>query len=192
MPGVALIQVRLIPLPEDSFEGLVTELCSCVVTPPHPGRGPKPLPLGDVIHAMLMRVYLGVSARDAVVGTQPHYNSVIGYFGKKEIKPELDSLVETSADASWHDERGFSSEHGFFMTPTGNRLVAFATCGIATRTIRDVEISRTDPSSSDGRALSALKRRFGSSVRSRKFTAQVNEILCKVICHNLSVLASLE
>jgi hypothetical protein len=30
----------------------------------------------------------------------------------------------------------------------------------------------------------AIKRRFGSSVRSKTFTAQVNEILCKVLCHN--------
>lgn len=34
----------------------------------------------------------------------------------------------------------------------------------------------------------AIKRKFGQSVRSRKFTAQVNEILCKVLCHNLSCL----
>jgi len=33
-----------------------------------------------------------------------------------------------------------------------------------------------------------LKAKFGPSVRSRKRTAQVNEILCKVLCHNLSVL----
>ncbi|HEY4188586.1 MAG TPA: transposase [Polyangia bacterium] len=36
--------------------------------------------------------------------------------------------------------------------------------------------------------FSAIKRKFGGSVRSKKFTAQVNEVLCKVLCHNLSCL----
>jgi len=33
-----------------------------------------------------------------------------------------------------------------------------------------------------------LKRKFGPSIRSKTPVAQVNEMLCKVICHNLSVL----
>jgi hypothetical protein len=37
-------------------------------------------------------------------------------------------------------------------------------------------------------AFSAVKRKFGQAVRSKTFTAQVNEILCKVLCHNLSCL----
>jgi transposase len=36
--------------------------------------------------------------------------------------------------------------------------------------------------------FSAIKRKFGGAVRSKRFTAQVNEILCKVLCHNLTVL----
>lgn len=36
--------------------------------------------------------------------------------------------------------------------------------------------------------FSSVKRKFGQSVRSKTFTAQVNEILCKVLCHNLSCL----
>lgn len=35
--------------------------------------------------------------------------------------------------------------------------------------------------------FSALKRKFGGSVRSKKRTAQVNEVLCKVLCYNLAV-----
>jgi len=33
-----------------------------------------------------------------------------------------------------------------------------------------------------------MKRKFGGSVRSKNFTAQQNEILCKALCHNLAVL----
>lgn len=33
-----------------------------------------------------------------------------------------------------------------------------------------------------------IKSKFGASVRSKKPTAQVNEVLCKVVCHNIAVL----
>jgi transposase len=36
--------------------------------------------------------------------------------------------------------------------------------------------------------FSMIKRKFGASVRSKTPVAQVNEVLCKVICHNLCVL----
>ena len=36
-------------------------------------------------------------------------------------------------------------------------------------------------------AFSAIKRKFGEHVRSRTHVAQVNEILCKLICYNLTV-----
>jgi transposase len=36
--------------------------------------------------------------------------------------------------------------------------------------------------------FSALKRKFGGSVRSKTPTAQVNEVLCKALCFNLSML----
>jgi hypothetical protein len=36
--------------------------------------------------------------------------------------------------------------------------------------------------------FSAIKRKFGESLRSKTPTAQVNETLCKVLCHNLVVL----
>lgn len=36
--------------------------------------------------------------------------------------------------------------------------------------------------------FSMIKRKFGASVRSKLFSSQVNEVLCKILCHNLSVL----
>jgi hypothetical protein len=33
-----------------------------------------------------------------------------------------------------------------------------------------------------------MKRKFGGSVRSKLFVAHCNEVLCKVLCHNLAVL----
>lgn len=33
-----------------------------------------------------------------------------------------------------------------------------------------------------------LKRKFGNNLKTKTFTGQVNEILCKAICHNIVVL----
>ena len=33
-----------------------------------------------------------------------------------------------------------------------------------------------------------LKAKFGAAIRSKTDVAQVNELLCKVLCHNLCVL----
>jgi len=33
-----------------------------------------------------------------------------------------------------------------------------------------------------------IKAKFGGSVRSKSAVAQVNEVLCKVLCHNICVL----
>ena len=36
--------------------------------------------------------------------------------------------------------------------------------------------------------FSAVKRKFGDSVRSKTDAAMVNEVLCKLLCHNLTCL----
>jgi len=36
--------------------------------------------------------------------------------------------------------------------------------------------------------FSAIKRKFGDSIRSKTDTAMANETLCKILCHNLVVL----
>jgi transposase len=36
--------------------------------------------------------------------------------------------------------------------------------------------------------LSAIKRKFGDSVMSKTDTAMANEVLCKILCHNLTCL----
>jgi len=36
--------------------------------------------------------------------------------------------------------------------------------------------------------MSMIKGKFGARVRSKSPTAQVNEVLCKVLCHNICVL----
>ena len=36
--------------------------------------------------------------------------------------------------------------------------------------------------------MKLIKAKFGGYLRSKTFTAQANEALCKVLCHNLCVL----
>ena len=38
-------------------------------------------------------------------------------------------------------------------------------------------------------AFSMIKGKFGDAVRSKSDTAQVNEVLCTVLCHNICVVA---
>ncbi len=38
--------------------------------------------------------------------------------------------------------------------------------------------------------FSMIKRKFGESLKSKSFEGQVNEVLCKVICHNIVVVIS--
>jgi hypothetical protein len=38
--------------------------------------------------------------------------------------------------------------------------------------------------------FSMIKRKFGESLKSKSYEGQVNEVLCKVICHNLCCLVS--
>lgn len=55
---------------------------------------------------------------------------------------------------------------------------------------RDTFLSHYHRRSNVETTFSMLKRKFGGSLRSKSYTAQVNEILAKVICHNLCVIIS--
>ena len=53
---------------------------------------------------------------------------------------------------------------------------------------RDDFLSHYHKRSNVETAFSMVKGKFGDAVRSKTETAQVNELLCKVLCHNLCVL----
>jgi hypothetical protein len=91
-----------------TVQGLLRSLCDGIVTPPHPGRGPKPIPLADAVFGMTMKVYTTVSGRRATTDIKacaaaghmtraPHYNSLFNYFEKPEMTPLLTALIEESA-----------------------------------------------------------------------------------------------
>ena len=55
---------------------------------------------------------------------------------------------------------------------------------------RDEFASHYHKRSNSETAFAMIKAKFGSSVRAKTFTAQVNEVYLKVLCHNLCCLVS--
>ena len=278
-----------------TVQTLLRSLCDGIQTPPHPGRGPKPIPLSDVVYGMTMKVYTTVSGRRAMTDLKacadeghmsraPHYNSLFNYFEKPEMTPLLTALVEKSAaplsaieSAFAADSTGFSTciyrrwfdakygrqmrEHGWIKAHVMTGVITHVVTAIAvtdgsgadapelpalvckTRERFDVREVSADKaylthhnlaavesvgavpyvpfksnSKKDGSdawrrmwglfvyrkdeflahyhrrsnietTFSMIKLKFSGAVRSKSFQAQVNEVLCKVLCHNLAVVA---
>ena len=277
-----------------TVQDLLRALCDGIVTPPHPGRGPKPIPLSDAVYGMTMKVYTGMSSRRASTDIRacaeaghlsraPHYNSLVDYFAKPELTPLLTALVEESATPLASVETQFAVDSTGFGTSVYRRwydakygremkeatwIKAHAMIGVTTNAITAVRVtdgnandcpelapllattarsfdvrelsadkaylSRANVSAIEGAGaipyipfksnsigtgpaawrrmwglfmyrqseflthyharsnvettFSAIKRKFGGAVRAKNFTAQVNEVLCKCLCFNLSML----
>lgn len=277
-----------------TVQSLLRALCDGIVTPAHPGRGPKPIPLSDAVYGMAMKVYTTVSGRRATTDLEeceraghmakaPRYNTTFDYFAKPELTPLLTALIEESAaplacvesqfavDSTgfgtvtyrrWYDhkygremkEHGWVKAHAMVGTTTNvitairvtdstvndcpelPALVAstgrrFAMAEVSAdkaylshANLAAVEAAGAIPyvpfkSNSKGAGpaawrrmwglfmykqadflahyharsnvestFSAVKRKFGGSVRSKNATSQTNEVLCKVLCFNLSCL----
>lgn len=53
---------------------------------------------------------------------------------------------------------------------------------------RDCFLEHYDKRSNVETTFSTIKGKFGDALRSKSVTAQYNEALCKVLCHNICVL----
>jgi transposase len=274
---------------------LLRALCDGIQSPPHPGRGRKPLPLGDAVFGAIAKVYTTVSGRRATSDLKacaqagqmvaaPHYNSISNYLEKPELTPLLMALVQDSASPMAAIDTRFAIDSTGFGTCTYRRwydakygremkqagwIKLHAIVGCTSNAIVAVRVTDSDAndapqlpalvqtakasgfdlrdvtadkaylshanlaaieavgavpyipfkqnSKGDGSAawrrmfglfmyrqaeflahyhqrslsesaFSAIKRKFGATVRSKGFTAQTNELLCKVICFNLAAL----
>ena len=273
-------------------QDLLRGLCDGIQTPPHPGRGPKPVPLADVVYGAVMKVYTGFSGRRATTDLRtcadaghmsraPHHSLISRYLEKPELTPILKALIEDSAAPLACIEEGFAVDSTGFGTCTYRRwydakygremsetvwLKLHAMVGTITNVITSANVTGSDGadspempdliastgknfkigevsadkaylshanlkaiedaggvpyvpfksnSKSKGSAawrrmwatfmlkqeeflahyhqrsnveatFSAMKRKFGGAVRSKSHPAQVNEVLCKVLCHNLA------
>lgn len=93
---------------KETVQTLLRSLCDGIQTPPHPGRGPKPIPLADAVYGMVTKVYGGMSARRSTcdikacvesgrMSRAPHFNSILNYFEKPEMTPLLAALIQDAA-----------------------------------------------------------------------------------------------
>jgi transposase len=279
---------------ETRVAALLRSLVDGVQNPPHPGRGPKPVPLSDAVYAMAMKVYTGFSGRRASTRIQeradaghllaaPAYNTVFDCFAKPEITPLLAALVADSAAPLASVESKFAVDSTGFGTSVYRRwfdhkygremkeakwIKAHALVGVNTNVVCAIRVTESNANDSpefaplvkatnlrfdmrevsadkaylshdnlatvesvgavpyvpfksnstgDGSAawrrmygmfmlrtdeflahyharsnvestFSAIKRKFGGAVRSKTLVAQTNEVLCKVLAFNLTVL----
>jgi transposase len=93
---------------KDRFQVLLADLCSQYVAPPQTGRGERRLPLSDALFSSIFKVYSTVSARRfssdlreakerGFISHAPHFNSVLNYLEKPEVRPVLTEMIELSA-----------------------------------------------------------------------------------------------
>ena len=115
-------------------ERLLTALCAGLVQPPRtPGRGRKPLPISDLVFAVIMKVYLAMSNRRAQsdlresaargnVRTVGHFNAISKFLAEPDSTEILTSLVEQSAAPLCAIENGqYAIDSTGFSTVTYDR-----------------------------------------------------------------------
>ncbi len=174
---------------------LLRDLCDGVVTPAHPGRGPKPIPLSDMVFAMVVKVYTGMSARRATTDIEacgdmghmsrvPSYNAVLAAFERAEMSPVLNALVEQSAAPLAAIESNFAVDSTGFGTSVYRRwydakygremseaqwVKAHAAVGVATNVITAIRV--TDGHANDGPQLPALVNSTAQRFHVRELSA---------------------
>ena len=113
----------------ETVQALLRGLCDGIETPAHTGRGPKPIPLSDVVFGLVMKTYSTVSGRRAAsgikacetageIGRAPAYNTLFTAFGKPEMTEILTSLIEQSAAPLSGVESKFAIDSTGFGTST--------------------------------------------------------------------------
>jgi len=115
-------------------ERLLTALCAGLVQPPRtPGRGRKPLPVADLVFAVVLKVFMAMSNRRAQsdlresaargnVRTVGHFNAISKFLAEPSSTEILTSLVEQSAAPLCAIENGqYAIDSTGFSTVTYDR-----------------------------------------------------------------------
>jgi transposase len=115
-------------------ERLLTALCAGLVQPPHtPGRGSKPLPIADLVFAVILKVFTTLSTRRAQsdlresaargnIRTVGHFNAISKFLADPASTPLLTSLIEESAAPMRMIENGqYAIDSTGFSTVTYDR-----------------------------------------------------------------------
>jgi transposase len=115
-------------------ERLLTALCAGIPQPPYtPGRGSKPLPIADLVFAVILKVFLAMSNRRAQsdlrdsaargnIRTVGHFNAISKFLAEPSSTEILTSLVEQSAAPLCTIENGqYAIDSTGFSTVTYDR-----------------------------------------------------------------------
>jgi hypothetical protein len=112
---------------EERAAELLRALCDGVPQFPTTGKGRPPKPVADMIYAMVMKVFGGMSSRRAQsdlraaeakghVDKAAHYNTVIKYFEDARLTPVLRALVTETAAPLKAVESHFTVDSSGFAT----------------------------------------------------------------------------
>jgi transposase len=107
-------------------------------------------------------------------------------------------MSEVSADKAYLSHRNFDAIEKVGATPyipfkignTGEGPALWRKMWALYQYKSDVFLARYHARSNVETVFSMIKRKFGASVRAKTATAQRNEVLCKVLAHNLCVLVA--
>lgn len=115
-------------------ERLLRALCAGIPQPPRkPGPGRKPLPIADLVFAVVMKVFTALSSRRAQselresaargnLGTVGHFNSLTRFLADPASTPILTALIEESAAPLCAIENGqYAIDSSGFSTVTYDR-----------------------------------------------------------------------
>lgn len=156
------------------FIRLLHELTSQIPIPERTGPGRPSADLGEMIFSCCLKIYLNFSSRRAesdlkviqqlgYVGHAPHFNTILKYLGKPELKPVLTSLVEFSALPLTQLEETFAVDSTGFSTSIYSRWYnarvkmadrrlyrkAHVMCGTKTKVITSIQVTQGNVSDFD-------------------------------------------
>ncbi|OLE54056.1 MAG: hypothetical protein AUG51_10140 [Acidobacteria bacterium 13_1_20CM_3_53_8] len=153
------------------FQELLYELCRGIESlPKKPGAGRTRLPLGEMIFAVVFKVYSLISGRRFIsdlketqrrgyISRCPHFNSIFNYLELEEMTDCLTSLISQSSLPLKAIEQDFAVDSSGFSTGIATRwfktkysdepeeismmgwLKAHIMCGVKTNIVTSVEIS---------------------------------------------------
>lgn len=184
-------QVRQSP----SFNDRLRALCDGIVSPERRGRGRPRKPINEIVYALLTKVYLSVSGRGAEQAQPQHHNTLLDSMARPDLRPVLDKLVRESAGPqpnttlveiadfdtpNWVTVPGGKKQRGWIRARA-------SVCSTTSAVFSVAVVESAGDCALESAVFSKVKSSFGTAVLSKLPDAQLNEVLCKVICHNLTL-----
>lgn len=105
-----------------------------------------------------------------------------GYLAQSNVQAIVDHGAEPFIAPKTNTQFGVHKDSNGWKPHTWNKMLSYY------RYRRDDFLAHYHRRSNVETTFHMIKAKFGSRIRSKTETAQVNEVLCKILCHNLCVL----